>query len=420
MVLLSGVILSLKIIPKMSKLASLSIKNSPITIPNPILNLNSSRAEILDYFQTGWNLTETIFSGLKNDEAFYLRPYHKLRHPLIFYFAHVSTFYINKLRVVGLIEKPLNPEFEALFEVGVDEMRWDDLHESDQKIWPKVNEVREYRRQTYEIVCDLIKNHPLFEKLPITQESKLWALVMAFEHERIHLETSSVLMRELPIDLVQKPQNWPEFYDLNSDKILKNEMISVAETTIDLGKPHNFPTFGWDNEYGYETHKNGEFRAAKFLTSNREFLEFVKDGGYTKEEFWSKDGWNWRNFRNVKHPVFWVKNAPSGLHEYNLRTIFEIIEIQWNWPVCVNFYEAKAYCNWLGSRDGKNYSLPTEIEHHALRDEKTNDYNLNLCSGSESSVDAFAQNAKGFHDVFGNVWQWWLIQLKFCNSIIHK
>ena len=37
----------------------------------------------------------------------------------------------------------------------------------------------------------------------------LWALFMGFEHERIHLETSSVLIRELPVDLVRRPAAWP-------------------------------------------------------------------------------------------------------------------------------------------------------------------------------------------------------------------
>ena len=31
---------------------------------------------------------------------------------------------------------------------------------------------------------------------------------MGFEHERIHLETSSVLIRQLPIHMVSKPPSW--------------------------------------------------------------------------------------------------------------------------------------------------------------------------------------------------------------------
>jgi hypothetical protein len=31
---------------------------------------------------------------------------------------------------------------------------------------------------------------------------------MGMEHERIHLETSSVLIRQLPVDMVIKPDDW--------------------------------------------------------------------------------------------------------------------------------------------------------------------------------------------------------------------
>src|SRR5690606_31667381 len=115
---------------------------------------------------------------------------------------------INKLQVAGLLDAPLNPHFETLFETGVDEMAWDDLHEGEASIWPPLDEVIAYRRQVYAVVCDLIMQHPLLEG-PITMDSPGWALVMCFEHERIHLETSSVLIRELPLRHLVQPAQWP-------------------------------------------------------------------------------------------------------------------------------------------------------------------------------------------------------------------
>ena len=32
--------------------------------------------------------------------------------------------------------------------------------------------------------------------------------MMGIEHERIHIETSSVLIRQLPVDMVTKPEAW--------------------------------------------------------------------------------------------------------------------------------------------------------------------------------------------------------------------
>jgi len=374
----------------------------------PQVSLNASRQEILDYFNNGWMLTETLFSGLVSEEAFYRRPYHQLRHPMIFYYAHTVAVYINKLRVAGLLEKPLNAEFEKLFEVGVDEMRWDDLHEGNQQIWPPLSEVIDYRKQAYALICNLIENHPLLEpeNLPITQESPMWALVMGFEHERIHLETSSALLRELPIEFLRKPKEWPASFSQESGEMIINAMISVHDSDAKLGKPKDFPSFGWDNEYGDETRHVPTFSASKFLTSNGEFLEFVKAGGYVEEKYWTQVGWEWRRFRNVKWPSFWVQDGPAGSHFYKLRTIFEITDMQLSYPVCVNFHEAKAYCTWRSERDGVPYRLLKEAEHNAIRDGKKHDYNNNLASGSESPVNALPANDKGFYDVFGNVWQW--------------
>ncbi len=47
----------------------------------------------------------------------------------------------------------------------------------------------------------------------------------------------------------------------------------------------------------------------------------------------------------------------------------EEIPMPWDWPVLVNYHEAKAFCNW--KKDG--YRLPTEAEQWAMRDEKVSE-----------------------------------------------
>jgi hypothetical protein len=185
-----------------------------------------------------------------------------LRHPQIFYYGHTACLYVNKLRVAGVLDKPVNAYFESIFEVGVDEMLWDDMLMRDM-LWPTVREVHEYRQQVYDTVVNVIENHPSLDDSngPVTvdQSHPMWALFMGFEHERIHFETSSVLFREAPLHLVQTPDHWPPLhpsaYNLhdspNSNPVEgehypKNRMIAVTEdTTVDLGKPADFPSYGW-------------------------------------------------------------------------------------------------------------------------------------------------------------------------------
>ena len=405
----------------------------------PMLNLNGGRDAILAYFENTWSLTELLFTSLASDEAYFIRPYHKTRHPLVFYYAHPVCFYVNKLLVSGLIEQPVNQEFELLFEVGVDEMTWDDLHEGESDVWPELSAVREYRRQVYELVHELIRTHPIFDE-PVTMDKPSWALVMAFEHERIHLETSSVLIRELPLEHVRQPAGWPVSFSqtgiqnhepVSGIDFPVNKLEDISEQEIRLGKPREWPTFGWDNEYGSDRRQVSEFRASRYLISNGEFHEFVVAGGYEERRFWSEDGWKWRQFRNIKWPTFWVQDGPAGSHRYKLRSTFAEIPMQWNWPAIVNFYEARAYCAWRSELDGVSnpYRLLSEAESLAIRDRSLdalpdwragdNDIlrldsvmgndapvNHNLRYGSESPVNAFAANNKGIHDALGNVWQW--------------
>ena len=283
-----------------------------------------------------------------------------LRHPQIFYYGHTACLYVNKLRVAGVLQEPVNAYFESIFEVGVDEMLWDDMHKNDM-IWPTVSEVHEYRQQVYETVKNVIEEHLSDEKgIVVNQDHPLWALFMGFEHERIHFETSSVLYREMPLHLVQTPASWPPLHSSALDQadnaktknpvegvdFPANNMIPVPSQTIDLGKPPAFPSYGWDNEYGSRTMEVPPFEASKYKVTNGEFYQFVKEGGYRKKEYWCEDGWNWRTHRNMKWPFFWTPAGPEGSHEYKLRTIFEVVDMPWSWPVDVNYYEGKAFCRW--------------------------------------------------------------------------
>lgn len=412
-----------------------------------LLNITAGRDALLHYFENTWNLTETLFSALTSEDAYFLRPYHKTRHPLVFYYAHPVTFYINKLLVAGFITESVDREFEVLFETGVDEMSWDDLHDGEQSIWPPLSDVVDYRKKVFEIVTELIKTHPVFDQ-PITMDSPGWAMVMCFEHERIHLETSSVLMRELPPQYVRTPVNWPQVLlrkdaQPNTNPVVgehypaDNAMIAVDARTVKLGKPGTWPSFGWDNEYGEDKHQTAAFRASRRLISNGEFYQFVVSGAYLDEKYWSEQGWGWRRFRNTRWPTFWVQDGPVGSHRFKLRTTFSVEQMQWDWPAIVNHYEATAYCAWRSERDGVKtpYRLLQENEHLAMREPTLQnafawapdkpalvdidrvmadeadlasgyEVNNNLHFGSESPVDRFAPNSLGFNDVFGNVWQW--------------
>ncbi len=120
-----------------------------------------------------------------------------LRHPLIFYYGHTAVLYINKLVTAQVLTDRVNEQYESMLAVGVDEMSWDDLNETSYE-WPTVADVKKYRDTVRAIVDRLIRTLPL--QFPITWTSPWWIILLGIEHERIHLETSSVLIRQLPIN----------------------------------------------------------------------------------------------------------------------------------------------------------------------------------------------------------------------------
>jgi hypothetical protein len=80
---------------------------------------NCSSTTLLNYFENSWKLEETLMKSLVGEETFYLNP-DPLRNKLIFYLGHSAVFYINKLIQVGLLKNRINPQYESLFEIGVD------------------------------------------------------------------------------------------------------------------------------------------------------------------------------------------------------------------------------------------------------------------------------------------------------------
>lgn len=81
--------------------------------------------------------------------------------------------------------------------------------------------------------------------------------------------------------------------------------------------------------------------------TNAEFARFNEAGGYTKEEYWTSDGWAWRNAHNITGAPHWGSanlNSPQQ----------PVVGVTW--------YEAAAYAKWLGATSGYSIRLPTEAE----------------------------------------------------------
>ena len=383
------------------------LSHYPITLNGK--SVYEKRTEIREYFHNTFTLFEKVFDLLKSEEVFY-RQSELTRHPMIFYFGHTATFFINKLIHMKIITKRINPYYESIFAVGVDEMAWDDLNEENYQ-WPKVEDVRAYREEVRALVDDLIMRLPL--ELPIKEDSPMWIVLMGIEHEKIHIETSLVLHRQMPIESVRSLLEFSVCKE--SSKAPLNEMLEIEASAVKLGKEKGHHLYGWDNEYGAHEESVPSFKVSKYLVSNGEFLEFVQEGGYKDERYWSEEGQKFLELTNAQHPHFWIPQNNT----YRYRTLSSEIDMPQNWPVDVNALEAEAYCRYKSLKEGVEYQLPSEAEYRVIQDavgledvplfdEKSANVNFSHYASS-SPVDTFGfelKNRQKIYDVVGNVWQW--------------
>jgi len=411
-----------------------------VLVSLPLLNLNQcTRQDIIDSFNNIWTLTELLFQSLKTPDTYVRPPYHGLRHPMIFYYGHPAVLYYNKMRLAGFFNEPIDLYLEKILETGVDEMSWDDMSKNEMA-WPSVFEVWEYRKKIYHLVLDVLTHHPDLDAANIKKtflaDSPWWSVWMGMEHEKIHLETSSVLIRELPVELVSRPKYFAPIHpDLFKDPSLKpgarnvkNKFLKNPGGVIRLGKDRQYPSYGWDNEYGFRELSINEFFYSEYQITNAEFYEFVSTHAYVQDEFWSSEGLQFRKFRNTKRPCFWAAVGPEGSHEYELRTLFEIVPMPWDAPCEVNFHEACAFINWKMKKDrveNINYRLLTEAEFMHLtksdRDEVLQTTSLQL---DKMSANRYRNNHQlSFSSVknvdasfWGNAWHWMLDQFNPLNE----
>ncbi|MEE9521940.1 MAG: selenoneine synthase SenA [candidate division NC10 bacterium] len=198
--------------------------------------------------------------------------------------------------------------------------------------------------------------------------------------------------------------------------------VEIPGGTFLLGATSDLP-FVFDNEKWAHPVEIRPFRIARAPVTNSEFVVFVDDKGYLRREFWSDEGWRWREKVGVEHPVYW--HRVPGAH-WARRCYDEILPLEEHQPIIhVTWYEAEAYCRWARRR------LPTEAEWEvAASAEPTPDGrglsghkrrfpwgdepafagrgNLDGRAGGCIDVGALPDGDSSFgcRQMIGNVWEW--------------
>jgi gamma-glutamyl hercynylcysteine S-oxide synthase len=113
--------------------------------------------------------------------------------------------------------------------------------------------------------------------------------------------------------------------------------------------------FAYDNERPRHEVDVPAFAIGRTAVTNGDWLEFVRRGGYERREWWSEEGWVWREREKARQPLNWIGDALEGdprewrlLGDEPLDASKPVVHVSW--------YEADAFARACGLR------LPTEIE----------------------------------------------------------
>ena len=166
--------------------------------------------------------------------------------------------------------------------------------------------------------------------------------------------------------------------------------------------------FSFDNEGPQHGVYLQPFRLASRLATNADYLDFMRDGGYSTPTLWLSDGWDTVRANQWTAPLYWEERD----REWWNYTIEGMQPLKLNEPVChISFYEADAFARWSGAR------LPTEFEWetaaHSCRIEGNLQDSGVLHPQPASDEPLVSTDRTGWApgneklaQMFGDVWEW--------------
>jgi ergothioneine biosynthesis protein EgtB len=304
--------------------------------------------------------------------------------PIKWHLAHTSWFFeqfLLKPLLTGY--RVFHPDFEYLFNSYYQTVGR--MHARPQRgllTRPTVDEVLRYREHVDEHMQKLLRARSDDEKL-------LSVATLGVNHEQQHQELMLTDLKHLfslnPLLPAYRPGA-----DEPNDAAAPMHFIPFDGGIREIGASGKH--FCFDNELPRHRTLVEPYALADRLVTNGEYLEFIRDGGYRRPEFWLSDGWSTVVREGWTRPIYWSEPLDGEFTLHGLQPLRTAA------PVChVSFYEVDAFARWAGAR------LPSEAEWELAAESLPVIGNL-LNSGALHPVAAGVQ--PGMKQMFGDVWEW--------------
>ena len=309
--------------------------------------------------------------------------------PPKWHIAHVTWFFETfLLKPYDPRYQLYNPAYEVLFNsyyngVGKQFPRAKRGHLSR----PTVGEIISYREYVDTRMVRFMERE--------LSEDIVFAITLGLHHEQQHQELMLTDIKynfgSNPLLPAYAPQQ-PGFSEVESPTCFVPFKAGIHEIGAE---PSSVTRFSFDNESPRHEVIVGDFEMADRLVTNREYLQFLRDDGYSRAELWLSDAWSVIDQPDgIRCPQYWMR-IDDEWFEY---TLSGVQPLQLNQPVChISGYEADAYARW------KNARLPTEQEWEIMADDVV--VKGNFVESGRYHPHA-AMGSSGLKQVFGDAWEW--------------
>lgn len=261
--------------------------------------------------------TLALVAGI--DQRLFSQQSHPAFSPVGWHLGHIA--YTESLWIAQHIANmpPAYRHYDRLFAA-------DGLPKSQRQNLPPLSEILAY--------LDVVRSHTLhhLSVQPPTshKQQRLWHWLI--QHEAQHTETIAMV---LAMHHPNEPLTFePSIKSQKSEKSKSSKMLLIEAGEFIQGS--NAPD-AIDNERPAHTVSLDRYWIDANPVSCKQYRQFISAGGYKRDKWWSRQGWEWLQSVAVTSPLYCCNSDSQPV-------------------VGVSWYEAEAYASFVGKR------LPTEAE----------------------------------------------------------